>query len=674
MSERTNQTAVARVKSSLRRQRRILVISLIAVAVLVVGLILTTFLTRRTAFYDPKDNTKYYVAPHGGVYVLMTTDGTVLANTESEISNFVTAAGTIVHVDRTTGEHAVVATVLTEGSEAAEFNTAKDAYDVLLYPYLERKDVTSIQVKNKNDSFAIKRVEVDGELKFVLENRPDLVVGDTTMFATLLYCTGYTRTLMRLDPEAVATHGYSEYGLPTAGEEPDCYFEITDTAGKKHKVIIGDEIPSGTGYYAQYAGRDAVYILREMDATDYNSTFAKALFGRAEDYVEEIRISHQMTSNNYFDVSNFKIYQASDKTKPFIEFSYSGSIEKRENTFYATVPYIASGVLAGYTVNSYMIDTALYSLLELSPEFVAALGDADRTEDIDTWLKPYGLDTDSYAYRMSFLFNTSRTYNATTGEDVISKEADTEYHEILVSKKQEDGYVYLYNLCYLWDPETASYSKIADGYDMVIAVKPAALDFLNRELIAWVDLNIFSGHIAYISEISVGIPAGNATFPSGFFKTLYFDNSESFKNITTLPNNIPTTALTIRDSTGNAIVADQFRAFYQALLYSNLGGLSSLDEETQEAYRQGTGGEPILTLKIKYVLRVYDADAAAFVETGEIVTREYCFYRDYATPREIFVTLNGNGTFFMARTRVEKIISDLNRLYTGEEIKPQDAF
>ena len=37
------------------------------------------------------------------------------------------------------------------------------------------------------------------------------------------------------------------------------------------------------------------------------------------------------------------------------------------------------------------------------------------------------------------------------------------------------------------------------------------------------------------------------------------------------------------------------------------------------------------------------------------------------------MSLNGNGSFYMLQTRVNKIISDIGRIFTPEvEIKPQD--
>ena len=125
MTEQTTNRAVVRAKTALQRQRRIALYLLIAVAVLGVALGLTLFFTSRTAFIDPTDGVKYYVAKKDGVYVLQTTSGDVLATTEG--GNFVTAAGTIVYVNGETGDHSTVAAVLVEDGETAGSGDEADA-------------------------------------------------------------------------------------------------------------------------------------------------------------------------------------------------------------------------------------------------------------------------------------------------------------------------------------------------------------------------------------------------------------------------------------------------------------------------------------------------------------------------------------------------------------------
>ena len=663
MTENPKQTtAVAKCQSALRRQRRILLICVIVVAVLIIALIIANFLSSRTPFYDPVDNTKYYVVYKKGEYTLQDTDGNVMSTTAD--GNYLTNASTIVYIDDQSGAATVIATVLVEGSETTSFNYSNMGYDVLLYPIIERTSIKTIRIHNEKGEFAIQRLTLaDGSTEFVIESRPDLTASNTSLFATLVYCTGYPKSLMRIDKELIES--YAEYGLPQNTADADCYFIITATDGTSHKVIIGDEIPSGSGYYVRYEGRDAVYILYKLAETEYSSTFDKALFGTAEDFVTPVGSSQAVDNSNYFDVSDFKIYHA-DRPSPVVSFSYAGSIDKRNNTFYATVPYV-SGNPSGYEINAHTVDNCLYTMFTWTPERAVEIGLSTRTEDIDEWLAPYGLDNDSFAYRISYMLNLARTYDASTGKDVLEN-VNRELHEILISEKQEDGLYYVYNICYLWDPEDGAFTKLATGYDMVVAIDESQLSFLLWEDSEWVDADPFSGNIAFMTELSVKVASGDATFPSGYQKTFYLNNSASFDALAASKSDqLHSNKMKVTDDSGKTMNTSHFKDFYVSLLYTSLTGLSSLDDtEKQAAISSGENGAA-LVIRAKYVLREFDPVSGVFVETGEVVERVYCFYRSYSQPREMYMTLNGEGDFYVIRSRVEKLIRDISKLYNPND-------
>ena len=498
------------------------------------------------------------------------------------------------------------------------------------------------------------------------------MVDQTTLFATLVYCTGRTQTLLRLDTTRVKELGYAEYGLPENPDDATAYFIITATDGTSHKVIFGDEIPSGDGYFVRYAGRDAVYVISDLTASDFNGTYADALFGRVEDYVTSPAASVYMDGNNYFDVTNFRLYK-NGVADPVIGFSYSGSIAKRQNTFYASVPYVTEGGLSGYSVNSYSVDTCLYSLLNWTPESVVKLGFFSEMSSVDLneWLKPYQLDRDSYAYQLSFTFNKNRTYNEETGKDVIAK-ADQEQHTILISPRQKDGYFYVYNICTLYDANTKDFTKPADGYNMIVALDESQLEFLFYTSKDWVSDEMFSGHVAYMQELSVQIAPGMVEqYPNGYRETFYLDNDESFERLSKdSAKQISADYVHIMDSAGRTLNDKQFKTFYTSLLYTACSGESSLSAAAKQAHiDSGTEGAA-LVIKIKYVLREFNKDTGYYEETGEVIEREYCFYQNFAYPRQFFTTVNGRGDFYTISTRVKKIMNDIMKLYGTPETDP----
>ena len=678
------ETAIARAQSALRRKRRNLVIATAVVVLLAIALGVVLYLTSRTAFIDPTDGSKYYIVKvkkekeeilsetdTKHKYVMEDEEGELLPKTEE--GNYVTRAGTIVYVDAKTGAYSTVAAVLVEDGETVKFNYSSYAYDVLLYPRLERKDIETITVHNEKDSFTVKRVDMDKEnYSFYLDSRPDFTIDRSIMLTTLIQCAGNTRTLLRLDTERVKEivaknpDGYrGEYGLPNEGEEATCYFTITATdaaGGKTHKVIIGNEIPSGQGYYARYEGRDAIYVLTNLTATEFNGSFADALFGTEEDYVDPVGASWEMTTSNYFDVTDFYIHKKGE-AKPLVAFSYTGSITARQNTYYESIPYVALGDLKEYGVNSYRIDDCLYRLYSWAPTRVVKLLSGEAG-DYNEALREFNLDADSYLYEINFDLHKSRTYDSKTGVENDPKD-NWERHRILISEK--DGHYYMFNMGYNYNPESGEFDKMADGYLMVVEIEEKQLDFLFWTLGDWTATELFMGNIAYLTELSVKIKGGEGNYKDDFRKTFYLDNSKTLEKLAeTTPSNpmISSSELVVRDDKGS-MDTEQFRLFYGMLLNTNLIDRSALTEAEKEQHRaSGTEGAA-LVIKVKYVLLKYDAETNTYYETGEIIERELCFYRSYGT-RQVYVTVNGVGEFCILRSRLEKMISDVDKLYHPE--------
>ena len=678
MTQQNTNRAVVRIKTALQRQRRMVLYLLIAVAVLGVALGLTLFFTSRTPFLDPTDGTKYYIAKEDGEYVLKSKDGKVMPTTSG--GNYVTVAGTIVNVDDDTGEYSTVAAVLVEDGETVRFDTADNKYDVLLYPLLERADIGTIEVCNKNGSFTFGRLEIeqDGEIDvdFIIKNRPDLAVDETALFATLVYFTGRTQTLLRLDTNRVKELGYAEYGLPENPDNATQYFVITALDGTSHKVIIGDEVPSGNGYFVRYANREAVYVLSDLTKSEYNGTFAEALLGRVEDYINPPAVSYTMENTTYFDVSSFTLHK-NGSAKPVIGFSYSGSIEKRNNTFYASLPYTTDSDLSGYTVNASTAENCLYTLYTWKPDFVVKLGDTEafEGEGLNEWLKPYGLDLDSYAYQISFIYNHVRTYNEKTGEDTV-KRTDQEKHIILISEKQEDGYYYAYNLCYTYDTKDKDFTSIMPGYNMIVALDETQLNFLFFTTKDWISPDLFSGSISYLTQATIKIAPGMVDqYPNGYSEVFTLDNSATLEEPVKNPSTssmLSNDKLIVRDSAGKVLNTMQFKRFYQTLLYTTCPGYSSLSAAQKQAHiNSGTDGAT-LVLKLRYVLRELNMDTGYYEETGEVIEREYCFYENLAAPLQFFTTVNGKGDFYMNASRIRKLLNDTMKLYATPETDPID--
>ena len=114
--------------------------------------------------------------------------------------------------------------------------------------------------------------------------------------------------------------------------------------------------------------------------------------------------------------------------------------------------------------------------------------------------------------------------------------------------------------------------------------------------------------------------------------------------------------------------ADNFRKMYQGLLYASVEGATDLTEEEMAAFRATPDSE----CQLKLTITAADPDG----------TTRYTIYRFYRysnlksymtvelvdSPDDPGDPQNGQGTFFVLSTFVEKLISDAQRVVAGQEV------
>lgn len=634
MTEQKQLPAQRRRHTALWRQRRAVLIGLGVVLLLTVAFIIIWTVTSRTVFED-LDGAKYYIRTKKGEYVLLDADKNLVKINGD--GNYVTAANTILQVDSSTGEYSIVAMVSTEGTEMLEFDYYSGQFDVLMYPKIDRDSLRSIYIVNEKDSFGFVR-KSDGN--FQLDGYPGISY-DATMFATLLNLTGYTVTLGRLDlsdPNVAygfAQNGYAEYGLTDDPADATRYFTITTTDGTTHKVLIGNEIPSGAGYYVRYEGRDSVYIMKEFTESENNSTLKKTLLGSLESFVTPLAVV-PMSSTSYFDVTDFTLYRVLDdfaETETLdqvIKFSYE-PIENRKGTFYANAPYVADGVLEGYAIHSYHADDCLQNLQLLTPLRTVQINRPGKELDEGTFTNDYGV-----AYCLDFVYNDSRDSDQNVNDS---------YHQII------------------WiSPLTAddTYFMFSTIYDMVVEVSRSDLEFLEWTAFEWISDSVFTANIAYCKKLSFETTEPSSVGLAGVSSVEFTIDNSASPTDTTSSGNVNTSAMRVyADYTANGasfngvdVELDLFKRFYQTLLYTSLEGNSTLSEEEMDAYRASGDEEADLIIRT-----VYDVNGAEV---------EYVFRFYHYSERQSFVTLNGNGSFYILRNRTAKILNDIGRVLAGD--------
>lgn len=519
---------VERKKLTAQKRRRLLVVLMAVVIVaLVVALIFVLDYVRTSTFTDV-DGTNYYIRYRDGEYALFDTDGKTRLEVDEEFGYYVTAAGTLVSIDPETGE--IKKTIYVDNGLEFDSEQLTETNMILMFPRVEKKNIRSIEVHpgNGQKSYTFARYNLDtGRFDdngdFVIVGSP-LTGYDQEIFASLYVAAGYTTCKQKVDsPE----EDYREYGLvaetrvDAEGNEyayEPAYYVLTDKTGQRYKVILGDKLVTGGGYYAQYIEMDgnkesprrAVYVI---------DTYVEAsLLAPVETYVTPM-LTYPMNMNNYSNVQNFTIFnRLGDSVDYESEVSFSFvDMSEREGTYYENIPYVFHKTdnndlhsLVGYTPSTDSIVDCLSSLYE--PYFVGIHKFMVTDEDLveagfqRVILNEDGtpkLDADgNVQYELCADYMISFMY---TPLDENNNYLDPIQQIIRISGPNEDGNYYAMTSVHSQvEMEDGSVEYMfAFDYDMIVEIEPYGMRFLHWEPIDWIESSYFHINIAFVESIKL---------------------------------------------------------------------------------------------------------------------------------------------------------------------------
>ncbi len=756
-------------KTLMRRRKTAIILSSVLVLVLVAALVIVMDFARTFTFEDV-DGSSYYIRKRSGAYAMYDAERETVPFDE-EYSCYVTAAGTMVKVDAETGAWEIFAVVDTEGYEVVGTSSR-----LLLFPRVQKEDLLSLEVHNAHGTYTFARRneagELDGDAAFVIDHSR-MTAFSPEKFTSLHVGAGYTLSLEKLtDPIRDENGEYTEYGLAPEtrlkttdenGEElaepieydyEPAYYILTQKNGKTHKVIIGDPLVTGNGYYAQYVelkdGEEnplpGVYVLDQTTGTHVNYAI--------EEYVLP-KMTYTLNMNNYYDVEDFTISHLkegvstgdNDPYQDMISFTFV-DLSERVGTLATTVPFEFKLDLVGFTPTMSSIDECLYAMYD--PTFseeqsVRVLAPTD--ED----LARYGLfapvtdgagnvqkdknGNDKYvpfsAHRISFAYDVT---------DENNKYSFTVEHSILISRPDDETlnprdnfFVYAAFREYVKNEDGSQTAIMTYSSDMIVEVESHSLEFLNWDRGDWVSTNYIGGTLAYVTKIELSSPDYSASFDvdnsastpneDGTFNADYIKisgsdskgnkrstlNQLTFRDVNnhvwiitsknlqvyslkgellTMNKDIPyyaynklgdqalcrngyidcngydveVTADTVRvysDDHSTLLEeylrydTDLFRLYYTMLLHATI--IDSYEPSSEEELQKILDNE-ILTMTI------------TSSDGKNTQTNTYSFYRISA--RKAYITINGNGGFYVYKNRVDKFITDAQRFFAGEVIDP----
>jgi len=746
-----------------RRKKILIIVSVAVIILLAVAIAYVLDYVRTTVYEDPADDAKYYIRLVDGEYKMFGRDKKTELERTDDNEYYITEAGTLVRLIADTGEYFTMAVVDENYSEVSV-----DSNSILALPYRKTEEIRSIEVHNEHGSFTLHRFDyvnnrIDDTADFSLKGFPFVSV-DPVGLASVSVATGRLLTTRKLvSPDALTdeqkeniedyehltyitnedgTLDEDEYGfMPEKREKLDeetgetveydyepAYFIVTSIAdenGKtsKYKVIVGDRLVTGDGYYIQIVEykngkeekRDVVYIATQ--------SMGVSVLERAEKFATAT-LSYPMTMTTYLDVKNFHLFEKG-KDDPEVAFSFI-PLDDREDTAYSGNAYKFHGTLEGYAPATTVIAECLEGIYQ--PAIVGVKKLIANSEG-PAPLVEFGF------YREVKDKDGKTEYEMNYDYMVVFDYKTEEYgviRQTIMIVKAENGNYYAYTTVH--DPEN---NEMLFSYNMVVEVSAYSFHFLTMESHHWVESRFFNTGITFVDRIKLDSPDYTAEFVLDnsksdseepldssklivlgveknadgetntitTFRPMYFrDKNDIIWQITETEVKVykatgeETTisenswyetrnllgqkvralngVIECYDSSGaekivkvhadEVIVKDvktgkegtyirsgtsQFRLLYQSFLRNQIENSYEMSAEEEKALIENKDNW-LLTLTVRI--------------DGEDV--EYSFY--YLSPRKAYLTVNGNGGFYVHLNRAEKNITDAQNFFDGVVVNP----
>lgn len=366
---------------------------------------------------------------------------------------------------------------------------ASDVTKVYMFPPVERARIEKIEVYNENGGYTFYKKSN----QFFIEGMESAPY-DLTMLSYLVTTTGSSVAMRRYLVDE--NTNLADYGLAPDPFDPEddyfpTHFVITTEDGETHKVWVGDKIPTGGGYYCQYDGRNAIYVL--------GSSLGLTIFSDIHELITPT-LGLSVPQNSYSQVSKLGVIK---NGVPLVEMVTVSPEENgtatTENPAYSYKFNFEH--LKEYTPNSEKYNRVINAFSGLAGYETVAAGEEF---DFDTLKTEYGIDIADPFYCVYYTYIN----------DV----------HIYFSKPNNEG------VCY-------AYSSL---YDTVVRIKQTSVPMYYDTLSDYVQRNIITTNITLVSKLEIkgSIPDENIDIDSRFGITtegkdqtlINLDTNENYDN------------------------------------------------------------------------------------------------------------------------------------------------
>ena len=451
-----------------------------------------------------------------------------------------------------------------------------------MFQSLSADQVSKISVSNKHGGFTIVRKN-DG--LFNIEGF-ERVPCDTNQVATLTSLTTFTLAKTKVISNA-SDEKLEEYGLL----KPQASWTVTTTDGEEHKVLVGDRLITGGGYYCMYEGRRSVYVL--------DNDVETAVLCPVEKYVSPV-ICNIIKQEDFYMIEDYSVYKGKE---PLFSLRLVDEDEKVNKDALAEV--IMDYPTAYYPDSAYYYEV-IYQYMNFMGDSCYKLGVTD--ED----LKAAGLAEPAHT---------------------VMFEYHNEKYVMYFSELQEDGTYYAATNMY---PE------------FIVKVAAESVEYLEFDLVDWIDSAMFIQYITNLSEIKV--ECGDIKADFDLYHSLSADGSRDVLNVV---------------ANGQRLTEDgvaNFRQYYKSFLaimledYIVNDEYCKMTEEELKAYYEDESN-------------VYLTFSFKTLEGKETVMKFYKY-----SARHSAATINGEGEFYVVTDLITKIANDTGRVLRGETVTAFDKY
>ncbi|MBO5778611.1 MAG: DUF4340 domain-containing protein [Clostridia bacterium] len=545
---------------------------------------------------------------------------------------------------------------------------------VLMYPHYERSQINKITVNNPDNAKYGQQYVKWGFYKYngPAENDLGLVVGDfylqnyeyapfdSNALANMIVGAGYTLATARVEDHC---DDYSRYGLDFASPEEARSVTMETADGKTFVYYIGDQTPSGGGFYARVVGedtllatnekmeRDSVYILTPTNLTSsilqsplklITPTLTLPFDSQSTQLMQSFRI-WKNEPQYIVDVEN-EDGTVSQKIKPAI---YLKPLDPANDPF---ASFAGMGIYYSLSHPGYYSSLQFESLTSLFTNFVGS-----EVLELGVPMKD----------------ENGEDYYGFTDEIRKKYQLDNPYYTMCYQYQGIDNYVYFSPL--LEDSYFYAYSNVFNTINKVTLEQAYFLQ--------WDDYAFLQNQLIYLNiDKCDSVKITGSYFDLGILNPAHKGDrevNETFQLTGTGQN------LVINTADGKTMDTAEFRDFYQVLISVVNRGMVSVEEGNQ-----AMKGEPVATISITTRRTVsYKVDANGN-PTGEedyvleSVTKNFRFYE--LTNGRLFCTIEQidaegkssgeSGSFYVLSSRLEQLVSAAISLKNGEDVNEHQRY